>query len=217
MEHLNELIIENIIDNLDFDGFRNYYEASNKSTKEIIRGLMSYDIILKKIISKIIRECFESYPSIDLLAELDRWVHFEEMGFDTNIYDRLLSEKSKNFQSKLDLNHPMDKMVYKELSTPDGLILLSEQNNIYGKHAKVLLDLIEQEMDKWNHNLRNYLMKQATPDQVFIFAKGLSKYLKSFGKYQSNAMQLYLDCLQPKLKFLTQRLGISSSLLNQII
>ena len=43
-----------------------------------------------KMIAKIIRECFQTYPEIDFLSELDRFVGFEQMGFDTGIYDQLL-------------------------------------------------------------------------------------------------------------------------------
>ena len=216
MEHLNEMIIENLISQLNFESFRNYFLAANKHIQATIRGLMSYDFIAKRMIAKAIRECFQNYPSIDLLTELDKFVGFDQMGWDTDIYSKLVREKSKNFQSKLDLNHPYDKIIYKELDSEDGLMLIGEQKNFYGQHAKNLLEIIDQEMDVWNDDLRDFILRDATSEQVYVFGKGLAKYLKSFGKYQSDAMRDYILCMKPKLNFLANQIGVSFSLLNSL-
>jgi hypothetical protein len=178
---------------------------------------MSYEVILHKMIAKIIRECFQTYPEIDFLSELDRFVGFEQMGFDTGIYDQLLNKKSENFRSKLDLEIPQERRIYKKLGSSDGLVSISEENNFYGAHARALLEQIDQELDIWNRNVKSFLMRDATPNQVLSFAKGLSKYFKSFGKYQSDAMKAYIECLKPKLNFMVNRLGVPISLINDII
>ena len=197
--------IQNVLEKLEIEQQKEFFEASNKETKILIKQLYSEKNFslkeIKYIFIKCINNLLDNLKDEDILMAMqDNFFDFTKFGFSEEYLNILEQRKIKDFykqfyptKSSENINKSYQEVVQESFISP------------YAKET--LIDYYYNEiLDIDNKLLRNIILNFSL-DEVYEFTVSFQTFLNDFGKLNkeySDIIYNFRICLRRKLRIINK-------------
>ena len=215
MEHLNELLIENLIEQMDVLSLIQFYQASEKPMKQIIKTLIGYQTNAEKLAIKAIRECLRLIQGIliedQLFQDIDQYYGLQKYGYRK---DFLNEERKMEINKMLNEMSAKNKLLILSEYTDQTLITLHslmydpELTSSIRKDARRREGHVIQRLDQHREAvIENFLSSLIVP-QLLDFSVAIGSFLEQSPNHPPEMYSDFQYCLKRKFRYLLKNFDL---------